>query len=45
MCRCRYSQALKPIFDKTAESLRNEFPVSTMMIACYYSDMDSYRMK
>lgn len=36
--RCRYSQALKPIFDKTAESLHNEHPVSVVM-ACCYSDM------
>ena len=26
--RCRYSQALKPIFDKTADTLLNEYPVS-----------------
>ena len=31
--RCRYSQALKPIFDKTAESLHNEHPVSVLGVA------------
>ena len=37
--RCRYSQALKPVFDKTAESLHNEHPVSTITIICCYSDV------
>ena len=39
MFRCRYSQALKPIFDKAAESLHNEHPVSNITFICCYSDV------
>lgn len=38
MFRCRYSQALKPIFDKTAESLHNDHPVSILRVTCCYSN-------
>ena len=44
MFRCRYSQALKPIFDKTAESLHNDHPVSNS-VTCCYSDMYHHRVK